>query len=178
MPSCSGPRFPQISSTLSPLSQVGSYLLGTLYLFLVESTDKIQECVNMYISDKQQIRFRISLSHALYEVNLCHTRKDAFFSEVSVFRRLVLHLLSMVAAFLGASLSPPIVKHDPGARREANSLTDPFLPHSCHSLCFWAINHPPQALPRSDFQFLNAGRTSLFLGPSSLSLSFPLWKRG
>lgn len=90
----------------------------------------------MYISVKQQIRFRISLSHALYEVNLCHTRKDAFFSEVSVVRRLVLHLLSMVAAFLGASLSPPIVKHDPGARREANSLADPFLPHSCHSLCF------------------------------------------
>lgn len=82
----------------------------------------------MYISDKQQIRFRISLSHALYEVNLCHTRKDAFFSEVSLVRRLVLHLLSLIAAFLGASLPPLTVKHDPGARREATSLADPFLP--------------------------------------------------
>lgn len=50
----------------------------------------------MYISDKQQIHFRISLSHAFYEVNLCHTRKDAFFSEMSLFRRLLLHLLSLV----------------------------------------------------------------------------------
>lgn len=66
----------------------------------------------MYISDKQQIRFHISLSHALYEVNLCHTRKDAFFSEVSLFKGLVLHLLSLIAAFHGASLPPLIVKHD------------------------------------------------------------------
>lgn len=86
----------------------------------------------MYISDKQQIRFRISLPHALCEVNLCHTRKDAFFSEMSLFRSGASFTQSGNAAFLGASLSPCIAKHDPGARREANrclyTLADPFLP--------------------------------------------------
>lgn len=38
-------------------------LPGYLVLFLVGSTDRIQECVDMCISDKQQIHFSISPAH-------------------------------------------------------------------------------------------------------------------
>lgn len=116
------------------------------------------------------------------QIQHTHTHKG-FILEISLFGHPVFHLLSLVALLPWSK--PSIVKHDPVAVKVANrclcTSAVPLAPHSCHSHCFYTINHAPafQTLPESDFRPLKVGRASIFLGlPSSLSLNFPLWKTG